>query len=38
LVLGEVTRSLSGGEDSQLNVKIERDNLLKVARSTAAQV
>jgi Protein of function (DUF2518) len=31
LVLGEVTRSLGGGEDSQLNVRIDRANLTKVA-------
>jgi hypothetical protein len=37
LVLGEVTRSLSGGEDSQLDVKIDRDNLLKVARTTPSK-
>ncbi|WP_310483601.1 Ycf51 family protein [Chamaesiphon sp. VAR_48_metabat_403] len=35
LVLGEVTRSLGGGEDSQLEVKIDRDNLLKVARTNS---
>ncbi|WP_373542916.1 Ycf51 family protein [Chamaesiphon sp.] len=33
LVLGEVTRSLSGGEDSELQIAIERDNLAKVMRS-----
>lgn len=33
LVLGEVTRSLSGGEDSQLNVRIDRGNLEKVAQA-----
>ena len=33
LVLGEVTRSLSGGEDSELHIAIERDNLAKVMRS-----
>jgi hypothetical protein len=31
LVLGEVTRSLGGGEDSQLEVRIDRANLNKVA-------
>ena len=35
LVLGEVTRSLSGGENSVLEVKIDRDNLSKVAQSKA---
>ena len=35
LVLGEVTRSLGGGEDSQLNVSIDRGNLAKVARAKA---
>ena len=33
LVLGEVTRSLSGGEDSALEIKIDRANLLKVSQS-----
>jgi len=33
LVLGEVTRSLSGGEDSQLNIRIDRGNLEKVAQA-----
>ncbi len=33
LVLGEVTRSLSGGEDSALDVRIDRGNLAKVAQS-----
>ncbi|PSB59310.1 Ycf51 family protein [Chamaesiphon polymorphus] len=31
LVLGEVTRSLGGGEDGQLDVRIDRANLTKVA-------
>jgi Protein of function (DUF2518) len=30
VVLGEVTRSLGGGEDSELHVRIERDNLAKL--------
>ena len=33
LVLGEVTRSLGGGEDSKLNIRIDRDNLAKITRS-----
>ena len=33
LVLGEVTRSLGGGEDSELQIAIDRGNLAKVARS-----
>jgi Protein of function (DUF2518) len=35
LVLGEVTRSLSGGEDGALEVKIDRVNLAKVAQTKA---
>ena len=31
LVLGEVIRSLGGGEDSELNIRIDRGNLAKVA-------
>jgi hypothetical protein len=33
LVLGEVTRSLGGGENSQLAVRIDRDNLARVAQT-----
>jgi hypothetical protein len=33
LVLGEVTRSLGGGEDGTLNVRIDRANLGKVAKA-----
>ena len=33
LVLGEVTRSLGGGEDGELHIAIDRDNLAKVRRS-----
>lgn len=32
LVLGEVTRSLGGGEDSELTIRIDRDNLAKVTQ------
>jgi Protein of function (DUF2518) len=35
LVLGEVIRSLSGGEDSALEVRIDRANLAKVAQIEA---
>jgi hypothetical protein len=35
LVLGEVTRSLSGGEDGALEVKIDRDNLAKIIQAKA---
>ena len=35
LVLGEVTRSLSGGEDRPLDVRIDRTNLSKVAKTKA---
>ncbi len=35
LVLGEVTRSLSGGEDNPLEVRINRTNLSKVAQTKA---
>jgi hypothetical protein len=33
LVLGEVTRSLAGGEDNSLEVRIDRCNLAKVAQT-----
>jgi Protein of function (DUF2518) len=33
LVLGEVTRSLAGGEDNPLEVRIDRQNLAKVAQT-----
>ena len=35
LVLGEVTRSLAGGEDRPLAVRIDRTNLEKVAKAKA---
>jgi Protein of function (DUF2518) len=35
LVLGEVTRSLGGGEDSELQIAIDRGNLAKVAQARA---
>ncbi len=35
LVLGEVIRSLSGGEDSALDVRIDRGNLAKVTKIKA---
>lgn len=35
LVLGEVIRSLSGGENSGLDVRIERDNLAKIPQIKA---
>jgi Protein of function (DUF2518) len=35
LVLGEVIRSLSGGEDSALDVRIDRGNLAKVVQTKA---
>jgi Protein of function (DUF2518) len=38
LVLGEVSRSLAGGEDSQLNIRIDRDNLAKVDRAKAQKI
>ncbi len=34
LVLGEVVRSLGGGEDSELAIQIDRTNLSKVARTS----
>jgi hypothetical protein len=33
LVLGEVSRSLGGGEDGELNIRIDRANLSKVAHT-----
>jgi hypothetical protein len=35
LVLGEVIRSLSGGEESPLDVRIDRANLAKVIQMKA---
>jgi hypothetical protein len=35
LVLGEVIRSLSGGEDSALDVRIDRGNLAKIVQTKA---
>jgi hypothetical protein len=35
LVLGEVVRSLSGGEDSTLDVRIDRANLAKILQTKA---
>ncbi len=35
LVLGEVTRSLAGGEDNAVEIRIDRANLAKVARIKA---
>ncbi len=37
LVLGEVSRSLGGGEDGELKIEIERSNLSKVARPQPSQ-
>jgi hypothetical protein len=38
LVLGEVSRSLAGGEESKLEIRIDRDNLAKVARAKAEKI
>jgi Protein of function (DUF2518) len=35
LVLGEVTRSLAGGEDNAVEIRIDRNNLAKVAQAKA---
>ncbi len=35
LVLGEVTRSMAGGEDKAVEIRIDRGNLAKVAQTKA---